>query len=120
MAQPFVHLELNTPDLAKAKDFYGQLCGWAFDDVSMGPPAGTYSMFKPSEGPGGGIFSMPGAPTAWLPYIGVENLKASTDKAASLGAKVIMREQEVPGHGWFSILVDPTGASIALWEAKQA
>ena len=120
MAQPFVHLELNTPDLAKAKDFYGQLCGWTFEDVEMGPPAGIYSLFKPSSGPGGGVLSMPGAPTAWLPYIGVENLKASTDKAASLGAKVLMREQEVPGQGWFSILMDPTGASIALWEAKKA
>ena len=26
MANPFVHLELNTPDLEKAKAFYGQLC----------------------------------------------------------------------------------------------
>jgi predicted enzyme related to lactoylglutathione lyase len=66
------------------------------------------------------MYSMQGAPTAWLPYIGVEDLKASTDKAISLGAKVLMREQEVPGHGWFSMLVDPTGASIALWQAKQA
>jgi predicted enzyme related to lactoylglutathione lyase len=25
---------------------------------------------------------------------------------------------EVKGMGFFSILVDPTGATIALWEAK--
>jgi len=62
----------------------------------------------------------PGAPTAWLPYIGVDDLKASTDKAESLGAKVIMREQPVPGHGSFSIIIDPTGANIALWQAKSA
>jgi hypothetical protein len=119
MAQPFVHMELNTPDLAKAKDFYSQLCGWSFDDVDMGS-AGTYSLFKPVSGPGGGMYSMEGSATAWLPYIGVEDLKASTDKAIALGAQVLMREQEVPGHGWFSMLVDPTGASIALWQAKQA
>jgi predicted enzyme related to lactoylglutathione lyase len=119
MSQPFVHLELNTTDLAKAKSFYGELCGWKFEDVDMGP-SGTYSTFKPSSGPGGGIFVMPGAPTekTWLPYIGVENLKTATDKAISLGAKVMMREQEVPGHGWFSMLVDPTGANIALWQPK--
>lgn len=120
MAQPFVHLELNTPDLTKAKDFYGQLCGWTFEDIEMEAPAGTYSIFKPSSGPGGGIYSMQGPATAWLPYIGVENLKESTDKATALGAKVLMREQEVPGRGWFSILEDPTGASVALWQAKQA
>jgi len=119
MANPFVHMELNTPDLAKAKSFYGELLGWSFQDMDMGP-AGTYSTFKPDNGPGGGIYTMPDAPTqkAWLPYMGVEDLKTSTDKATSLGAKVIMREQEVPGHGWFSILVDPTGANFALWQAK--
>lgn len=119
MAQPFVHLELNTPDLTKAKDFYGELCGWTFEDMDMGP-AGTYSTFKTASGPGGGIFTMSGAPTerAWLPYIGVEDLKSATDKAISLGAKALMREQEVPGHGWFSILVDPTGSNVALWQAK--
>src|SRR5215469_4043070 len=116
MSQPFVHLELNTPDLAKAKAFYSKLVGWTYEDMNMGE-GGTYSVFKPASGPGGGMFTMPGAPTAWLPYIGVDNLKASTDKAESLGAKVIMREQPVPGHGSFSILIDPTGANIALWQA---
>ena len=119
MAQPFVHLELNTPDLAKAKDFYGKLVGWTFQDMDMGP-AGTYSVFKPSSGPGGGIFTVPDAPKQWLPYIGVDDLKASTDKAESLGAKVIVREQPVTGMGAFSILIDPTGANIALWQAKSA
>jgi len=119
MANPFVHMELTTPDLTKAKDFYGQLCGWTFNDMDMGP-SGIYSIFKPENGPGGGMFTMPGAPTAWVPYIGVEDLKVATDKAESLGAKVCMRDQEVPGYGWFSVLVDPTGASVALWQAKQA
>lgn len=119
MANPFVHMELNTTDLAQAKSFYGEMFGWNFQDMDMGP-AGIYSTFKPSEGPGGGIFVMPDAPTqkAWLPYVGVENLKEATDKAGSLGATVLMREQEVPGHGWFSILIDPGGAHLALWQPK--
>ena len=36
MANPFVHLELNTPDLAKAKAFYGALFGWQFQDNGHG------------------------------------------------------------------------------------
>jgi uncharacterized protein len=119
MSQPFVHLELNTPDPAKAKDFYGKIAGWTFDDMDMGE-GGTYSVFKPSEGPGGGIFSVPDAPRQWLPYIGVKDLKASTDQAESLGARIIVRDQPVPGHGSFSIIVDPTGVTVALWQAKSA
>ena len=118
MANPFVHLELNTPDLPKAKEFYSKLCGWTFND--MPTSVGSYAMFKPDNGPGGGIMSMPAAPTAWLPYLGVDDIHTATDKAAALGAKVIRNAEEVEGYGWMSILIDPTGATIALWQPKAA
>jgi predicted enzyme related to lactoylglutathione lyase len=117
--QPFVHLELNTPDLAKAKEFYGNLFGWSFTDMDMGP-GGIYSTFKPDKDPGGGMMSMEGAPTMWLAYVGVDDIRAATDKAKSLGAQVIRDSMPVPGHGIFSIITDPTGAMVALWEAKTA
>jgi predicted enzyme related to lactoylglutathione lyase len=25
---------------------------------------------------------------------------------------------EVPGMGWFSVMIDPTGAAFGLWQAK--
>lgn len=116
MANPFVHLELNTPDLAKAKDFYGQLCGWTFTDNPM--PMGVYSTFQPDKAPGGGMYTMPGAPPAWLAYIGVDDIHASTKKAALLGAQVLSDSMEIPGVGWMSLLIDPTGARIALFQPK--
>jgi len=115
MPQPFVHLELNTPDLGKAKDFYSKLFGWTFNDMDMGP-GGTYSLFKPDSGPGGGMMSMAQAPTTWLAYVAVDDIRAATDKAKSLGATIIRDAQPVPGEGIFSILTDPTGAMIALWQ----
>jgi len=115
MANPFVHLELNTPDLAKAKDFYGKLFGWTFNDFDMGVH-GTYSLFKPDSGPGGGMMSMKEAPTAWLSYVGVDDIRAATDKAKSLGATILRDSIPVPNEGIFSILADPTGAMIALWQ----
>jgi hypothetical protein len=27
---------------------------------------------------------------------------------------------EVPGMGWFSIITDPTGAPLGLWQNKKA
>jgi predicted enzyme related to lactoylglutathione lyase len=119
MANPFVHLELATPDVTKAKEFYGKLFGWTFQDNDMGGGM-IYSMFKPDDGPGGGMFSMPGAPTAWLAYVGVAEINAASAEATSLGAKIIRGPMEVPGHGWMTILLDPTGAAIALWQPKSA
>jgi uncharacterized protein len=118
MANPFVHLELNTPDLPKAKEFYTALFGWQFQDMDMGAPAGIYSTFKPETGPGGGVMTMPGGNQGWLAYVGVEDINAATEKAKSLGAKVCMGPQEVPNVGRFTIITDPTGSTIAMFQPK--
>lgn len=39
MANPFVHVELNTTDPARAKEFYGKLFAWKLEDVPIGAPA---------------------------------------------------------------------------------
>ncbi len=117
MANPFVHLELTTSDTAKAKEFYEKLFNWTFTDNNMGGGM-VYSTFKPDEGPGGGMYSMPGAPTQWLAYVGVDDIKAATAKAKSLGATIVQDTQEVPNMGWFTVLKDPTGAAIAIWQPK--
>ncbi|HEX3572353.1 MAG TPA: VOC family protein [Acidobacteriaceae bacterium] len=114
MSNPFVHLELCTPDTKKAKDFYSALFGWSFNDNDMGGM--IYSTFKPTDGPGGGVYSMPNMPTAWLAYVGVDDINASTEKAKSLGATVINGPMEIPNVGWATILADPTGAPIALFQ----
>ena len=119
MPNPFVHLELSTPDAAKSKAFYSDLFGWEFTDIDMGP-SGIYSTFKPDSGPGGGLFSMPGMPTFWLAYVGVEDINSSTEKAVSLGATVHKGPLEIPNIGWMTILADPTGATIALFQPKSA
>jgi predicted enzyme related to lactoylglutathione lyase len=117
MANPFVHVELSTTDPEKAKAFYGQLFDWKLEDTPMGPDM-TYTMIQPGEGTGGGLMKqlIPGAPSAWLAYVIVDDVRASTDKAKSLGAQVMKDVTEVPGMGWFSIIVDPTGAALGLWK----
>jgi uncharacterized protein len=119
MANPFVHVELNTTDVSKAKDFYGKLFSWGLEDIPMGPE--TYTLIKVGEGTGGGMMKhpVPGAPSAWLAYVVVDDIHASTDKAAALGAKVMKGVTEVPGMGWLSILIDPTGAALGLWQTAK-
>ena len=119
MANPFVHVELATTDLAKAKRFYGDLFAWKLEDMPM--PDGTYTMIDVGEGTGGGMMKnlMPGAPSMWMAYVNVDDIKASSNKARSLGANVMKDVTEVPGMGWFSILTDPTGAMLGLWQAMK-
>ena len=44
------------------------------------------------------------------------NLDAATKKARSLGGQVKEENAPVPGAGRFTVIVDPTGAEVALWE----
>jgi predicted enzyme related to lactoylglutathione lyase len=119
MANPFVHVELNTTDLAKAKAFYGALFDWKLEDMPMGE-GGTYTLIRVGEGTGGGMMThpVPGMPSAWLAYVAVDDIAAATEKAKGLGAHVIREKTEVPNMGWFSIIADPTGAVIARWQTK--
>ena len=68
MGNPFVHVELNTPDPAKLKSFYSQLFQWKFEEMP-GPasPEQAYTLIKVGEGTGGGIMKkVPGGPSGWL------------------------------------------------------
>ncbi len=118
MAAPFVFLELSTPNASEAKAFYGDLFGWSFEPAQ--PDETDYSIFRPDLGAAGAIYSAPGQPTSWLPYINVEDIDASTEKAQALGAKLMRGVQEIPGHGWTSILIDPWGAPVALFQNASA
>ena len=119
MPNAFVHVELSTTDVAKAKQFYGQLFDWKLEDVPMGEGM-TYTMIGVGQGTAGGIMQqpVPGAPSAWLAYVGVDDIRASTDKAKALGATVVQDVIEVMNYGSMSVLIDPTGAAIALWQPK--
>ena len=121
MANPFVHVELATSDIGKAKSFYQSLFDWRLEDMDMGGGM-TYTMVRVGDGTGGGMMThpMPGAPSAWLAYVLVDDVAAATAKAHSLGAQIMREVTEVPGAGSFSIIVDPTGAMLGLWQPKAA
>ncbi len=119
MPNPFVHIELNTTDHDKALAFYGSLLDWKLEDMPM--PMGRYTMIGVGDGgTGGGIqkHPVPGAPSMWLPYILVDDVAASAEKAVQLGATINMGPVDIPDMGSFVILTDPTGAVVGLWQTK--
>lgn len=121
MANPFVHVELNTTDVAKAKSFYTKLFDWKLEDIPNEASGGEYTLIQVGEGTGGGLMKhpMPEAGSFWLAYVLVDDIKAATAKARSLGADIKKDVTEVMGMGWLSILQDPTGAALGLWQPKQ-
>ncbi len=112
--------ETLTRDPAASKAFYTQLFGWTCEEMDMGP-GGTYTMFKAGDTMAGGMMEIggekfEGVPTHWLSYITVDDVDASTAKAESLGAKVCAPPTDIPNIGRFSVVIDPVGAAIGLFQ----
>jgi predicted enzyme related to lactoylglutathione lyase len=120
MGNPFVHVELNTPDPEKARAFYSKLFDWQMEDVpNPAATGGIYTMIKVGEGTGGGLMKeVEGGPSGWLAYAAVEDIHAATKKAQSLGGKIMKDVTDVMGMGWLSFIQDPTGAVLGLWQQK--
>lgn len=114
---PFVHVELVTPDLGKAKQFYSALFDWDLNDMQDG----SYTMIGVGDhdyGVGGGMMATPapGIPPHWLAYVAVSDVAAATAKAKSLGATIVKDVTPIEGYGSLSIIMDPTGAVLGIFQ----
>jgi predicted enzyme related to lactoylglutathione lyase len=107
----FCWLDLGTTDVEGAKSFYGGLFGWEFEDVPgyttcrLGGKVVT-GLHEHSEEEG----------THWSSYISVDDVQASTDTAGRLGATVTVEPTEIAGTARMSVIRDPSGAEVGLWQ----
>ncbi len=120
----FCWVDLMAHDMAAAKEFYGKLFGWAvFDaDTRGGPP---YAMFLNDGGMVAGLGETPaemrsaGAPPTWNSYIAVDDVQATTARAADLDGTVAMPPMQILSAGSMAVLQDPTGAFVFLWQKDE-
>lgn len=117
----FSWCELQTNDVERAKAFYTEVIGWETEEMDM--PVGKYTVLKAGGQPVGGIMKTPAeagdAPPQWGTFVTVDDVDARTEKARAAGANIMMPPMDIPGVGRFSVLQDPTGASIALITYEQ-
>ena len=115
-------VDLATTDVAGAETFYGGVLGWDAERMPTGN--GIYSMQRIRGIDAAGIYEQPedwkagGMPPSWTTYISVDDVDATTAKVAPAGGMVMMDPFDVMDVGRMSVVGDPTGAVIALWQAK--
>jgi predicted enzyme related to lactoylglutathione lyase len=116
----FSWVDLTTSDSAGAKDFYGGLLGWEFEDSEM-PAGGAYTMCKVGDEH---VAAIPPAtdqfPPHWNSYVTVATADEMAGKAKKLGANVIEEPFDVMDAGRMALFQDPTGAALCIWEPRQA
>jgi predicted enzyme related to lactoylglutathione lyase len=108
--------ELMTSDVPAAKKFYGELFGWAFEDMPMEEM--TYSVLKANGEEVGGIMAIPPdappMPPSWGLYITVDDVDAVAERATDMGAQIAVPPKDIPDTGRFCVLQDPQGAFISI------
>jgi len=99
--------ELMTRDVERAKRFYGETVGWAFEAMPMSE--GTYWVAEVDGAPVGGMFAMAGpafegVPEHWMAYLAVDDIDARVKRAQAAGAKIVRPPFDVQGVGRIAIL----------------
>jgi uncharacterized protein len=116
--------EVATTDPAAAKKFYSGLFGWTVKDYDMGP-GGVYHMMQLRGLDVTGLYrlrdeqSKQGVPAHWMSYVLVDSVDEGAKRAASIGGNVMGGPMDVGDFGRMAVVVDPTGAAFALWQARK-
>jgi predicted enzyme related to lactoylglutathione lyase len=115
--------DLATTDADAAKAFYARLLGWEYDDQPAGEGV-IYSMAKLAGRSAAAISpqqpdeAAQGIPPHWNLYVTVEDVDASSAKAGEAGGTVLAGPFDVMDVGRMSVIADPAGAVLCLWQPK--
>ncbi len=110
-------VELVTPDLAAAKQFYAGLFGWTFRDIQAGKT--EYAEASLDGRPVAGLIhrDIPAGKhrqPSWLSFIAVSDVDAAKTIALQHGAKVLFEPHTFPDRGREAVFADPQGAVFAV------
>jgi uncharacterized protein len=114
----FVWADLVTDDVAAARQFYGQMFGWTFQDW------GGYVIASNDERPLCGMFQRPRpagqdeAKPRWIGFISVRSVEQAQRAVTKAGGRVMAPAQAFPKRGEQAILSDPEGAIFGVLKSS--
>jgi hypothetical protein len=109
----FSWVDLVAKEAATAKKFYGALFGWTFDDHA------GHSMCKLNGQLVAALIPMGQERAYWNIYVAVDDIDETIRKAAANGGEVIQEPFDIMDSGRTAVVRDPSGAALALWQAKK-
>ncbi|RDV08032.1 VOC family protein [Arthrobacter sp. RT-1] len=112
-------VDTEQPDVEAAKEFYGGLFGWTFEDVMPPGAPGRYLIARLDGQDVGGLAGGAGGTTAWNTYVAVDDADAAVNRLAAAGAKVLSPPEDAGEGGRSAVLADPQGVVFRIWQAKR-
>jgi uncharacterized protein len=129
-------VEASEPDPEAARDFYGGLFDWGFEDAMSGGSDGKYFIAR-GEAKGSSIFDLSGevhsgdvaairstpetAPprAVWKTYFWVDSADEAVAKVREAGGDVVTEPFDFLDACRMAVFSDPEGAVFGAWEAKE-
>ena len=107
--------ELWTDDTDAALSYYRQLAGYTQEKADGGIDQ-DYFVLETEGEPRAGVTMIPWdwVSSNWLPYIRVDDAQRYVRRVEALGGRVLFAPRSDVRQGTTAIIVDPTGAGIAL------
>lgn len=118
----FCWVELATENTVNSKEFYKNLFGWNAVDHQVDETE-VYSMFQLEKKNLGACYKLcgemkeMGVSPHWGSYVAVDSVDDVVGKVVPNGGKIINEPMDIPEAGRMSIIQDPTGAVLGLWQA---
>jgi predicted enzyme related to lactoylglutathione lyase len=111
-------VDLGTPDIERAADFYSGLFGWDVPESENAEQTGGYRQAMLRGKPVAGMMPLmqEGQPPAWSTYVSVADADATVAKAKEAGATVFAEPMDVMDLGRMAVFADPSGAVIGIWQ----
>jgi predicted enzyme related to lactoylglutathione lyase len=113
MAGRIVHFEIPAGDTGKAREFWGSLFGWEFQEFAGSPT--EYHMAQVSETTGSAIYGADSERRGTRAYFDVDDINAGRARVTELGGAA-GDAMPVPTMGWFAICTDTEGNEFGLWQ----
>ncbi len=114
-------VDLMTPDLQRARQFYTALFGWEYFDT--GEMGGGYLLAsidgKLVAGIGPQQPDQAGQPSVWTTYLWADDADAVGDRVTKAGGDVLMGPMDVPMAGRMAIALDSAGAAFGIWQGRE-
>jgi predicted enzyme related to lactoylglutathione lyase len=118
----FCWAECSTTDFEGAKAFYTDVFGLDFEETPI--PGGKYGQFQKNGKDVAGLTPQQdqereqAIPPHWNTYIAVEDAELAAKDAERLGGTIVAPAFDVLESGRMAVVLDPTGAAISFWQAK--
>ena len=108
------YIEFTVASVPEAKEFYGSIFGWEFNDYGPG-----YAGIRGAEGEVGGFAEGTATPGGALVVLFSDQLEGTLERVREAGGNIVKEIFEFPGGRRFHF-ADPFGNELAVWGAPIA